>query len=147
MTIIWSKCQINNLIMLTVFRVSIVLYFIKTSKLPKLPYLTSQYQLWAVFFFTVSSSPWQARKHCFTNIVSCPCFPVWAVFLSYLEFCTCLFGKSMFLMLETCEQTRKHYFCNKNVSKFVWKHFCLLGSKILFSQQCFPRCFQVCPGL
>ena len=28
---------------------------------------------------------------------------------------------------------------NKNVSEFVWKHFCSSGSKILFPQQCFLK--------
>ena len=32
----------------------------------------------------------------------------------------------------TCGQTRKHCFRNKNVSEFVGKHFCFLGSKFGF---------------
>ena len=64
--------------------------------------------------------------------------------------------------IESCGQTKKYCFCNKNVLEFVWKHFCFSGSKILFLQQCFPRwakltniignimfvqqCFLVCEG-
>ena len=46
----------------------------------------------------------------------------------------------MFLMLETletCGQTRKHCFRNKNVSEFVV--VLLPGKQILSTQQCFPR--------
>jgi hypothetical protein len=28
------------------------------------------------------------------------------------------------IALETCAQTGKHCFCNKNVSEFIGKHFC-----------------------
>ena len=34
--------------------------------------------------------------------------------------------------MKTCGQTRKHCFRNKNVSEFVGKHFCFLGSKFCF---------------
>ena len=64
----------------------------------------------------------------------------------------------------TCGQTRKHCLRNKNVSEFVGKHFCFLGSKFgsrnnvyrggqigkhyLIGNIMFPRqCFLVCPGL
>ena len=46
----------------------------------------------------------------------------------------------MFLVLETleiCGQTRKHCFRNKNVSKFVGKHFCFLGSQNFVSATMF----------
>ena len=44
----------------------------------------------------------------------------------------------MFLVLETIDNTlanyefRKHCFRNKNVSEFLGKHFCFLGSKFCF---------------
>ena len=38
----------------------------------------------------------------------------------------------MFLLLENMWQTRKHCLRNKNVSEFVEKHFCFLGSKFCF---------------
>ena len=34
--------------------------------------------------------------------------------------------------MKTRGQTRKHCFRNKNVSEFVWKHFCFLGSKFCY---------------
>ena len=38
----------------------------------------------------------------------------------------------MFLVTETCQRTKKRCFRNKNVSEFVGKHFCFLGSKFGF---------------
>ena len=58
-----------------------------------------------------------------------------------VQFCACLIGKSMFLVLETCGLTRKHCFRNKNVSEFVWKT-CLHSGKQNFVFATFPRCGQ-----
>ena len=65
-----------------------------------------------------------------------------ALFVADLQFRARLIGKSMFLVpekLETCRQTKKHCFRNKNVSELVWKHFSFPESKILFSQKCFEK--------
>ena len=48
-----------------------------------------------------------------------------------LKACALLIGQTMFLLLETGGQTRKHCFLNKNASEFVEKHFCLLESKFV----------------
>ena len=52
---------------------------------------------------------------------------------SMRKYClSCLTGKTMFLMLETVENTwanSEASFRNKNVSEFVGKHLCFLKSK------------------
>ena len=61
---------------------------------------------------------------------------MYALFVADLQFCVCLIGKSMFLVLESlgkiCGQTMKHGFRNKNVSEFVWKNFCSWEAKFYF---------------
>ena len=56
-----------------------------------------------------------------------------ALFVADLQFCVCLIGKSMFLVLESlgeiCGQTMKHGFRSKNVSEFVRKNFCSYDGK------------------
>ena len=41
--------------------------------------------------------------------------------------------------IESCGQTKKYCFCNKNVLEFVWKHFCFSGSKNFVSPTMFPQ--------
>ena len=58
-----------------------------------------------------------------------------ALFVADLQFCACLIGKSMFLVLETSHtfdtgQTMKHCFRNKKACEFVLKHFFFPRSKI-----------------
>jgi hypothetical protein len=40
--------------------------------------------------------------------------------------------------VQTCGQTGKHCFRNKNVSEFIGEKILLPGKQILFPQQCFP---------
>ena len=99
----------------------------------------AQYKKWtfnSLWWLSLDLSPAQTRKHCCGNVMP-PCFLILCLNDVVRNFAALLVAHAhwsgeMFLQLETRRQTRKHCFCNKNVSEFVGKHFYFLGRKFCF---------------